>query len=80
MYSGTEYAKWNLVGNPYTSYIKLEDFLNANLLEWDPNTVAVYGYDADLTMGTEWTIWNMAYSDNNQGALIAPGQGFFVSS
>jgi len=80
IHSGTEFAKWNLIGNPYTSYIKLEDFLLANLNELDPNTVAVYGYDADLTFGTEWTIWNMAYSDNNPGALIAPGQGFFVSS
>ena len=80
IYSGTEYAKWNLIGNPYTSYIKLEDFLLANLNELDPNTVAVYGYDADLTFGTEWTIWNMSYSDNNPGSLIAPGQGFFVSS
>ncbi|WP_456438098.1 reprolysin-like metallopeptidase [Psychroserpens sp.] len=78
--SGTEYAKWNLVGNPYTSYIKLEDFLLANLNELDPNTVAIYGYDADLTFGTEWTIWNMAFSDNNPGSLITPGQGFFVSS
>lgn len=80
IYSGLDYAKWNLVGNPYTSYIKLEDFLMANLNELDPNTVAVYGYDADISLGTEWTIWNMAYSDNNPGALIAPGQGFFVSS
>ena len=79
--TGTEYAKWNLVGNPYTSYIKLEDFLLANLNELDPNTVAVYGYDADATNnGSLWTIWNMAYSDNNPGSLIAPGQGFFVSS
>lgn len=78
--TGTEYAKWNLVGNPYTSYIKLEDFLLANLNELDSNTVAIYGYDADLTYGTEWTIWNMAYSDNNPNSLIAPGQGFFVSS
>ena len=79
--TGTEYAKWNLVGNPYTSYIKLEDFLLANLNELDPNTVAVYGYDADPTNnGSLWTIWNMAYSDNNPNSIIAPGQGFFVSS
>ena len=78
--SGTDFDKWNLIGNPYTSYIKLEDFLQANLNELDPNTVAIYGYDADLTFGTEWTIWNMAYSDNNPNSLIAPGQGFFVSS
>ena len=79
--TGTEYAKWNLVGNPYTSYIKLEDFLLANLNELDPNTVAVYGYDADPTNnGSLWTIWNMAFSDANPNTLIAPGQGFFVSS
>lgn len=78
--TGGDFAKWNLVGNPYTSYIKLEDFLTANLNELDPNTVAVYGYDADDSVGTVWTIWNLSYSDNNPGALIAPGQGFFVSS
>lgn len=78
--TGLDYDKWNLIGNPYTSYIRLEDFLMANLNELDPNTVAVYGYDADTSFGTEWTIWNMAYSDNNPGSLIAPGQGFFVSS
>lgn len=78
--AGIDYDKWNLIGNPYTSYIKLEDFLLANLNELDPYTVAVYGYDADLTYGNEWTIWNLAYSDNNPGSLIAPGQGFFVTS
>ncbi|WP_456438100.1 M14 family zinc carboxypeptidase [Psychroserpens sp.] len=79
--TGVEYAKWNLIGNPYTTYIKLEDFLLANLNELDPNTVAVYGYDADPTNnGSLWTIWNMAYSDANPNSLIAPGQGFFVSS
>jgi hypothetical protein len=78
--TGTEYAKWNLIGNPYTSYIKLSDFLTENLNELDAQSVAIYGYDANITDGSVWTIWNMAYSDNNPGSLIAPGQGFFVSS
>lgn len=78
--TGVDFAKWNMIGNPYTSYIKLEDFLIANLNELDAQSVAVYGYDGDDTDGSVWTIWNMAYSDNNPGSVIAPGQGFFVSS
>ncbi len=78
--TGTDNAKWNLVGNPYTSYMKLSDFLTANLNELDPQSVAIYGYDANITDGSVWTIWNMAYSDDNPNSLIAPGQGFFVSS
>ncbi|MFK7781201.1 M14 family zinc carboxypeptidase [Psychroserpens sp.] len=80
IHSGTENAKWNLVGNPYTSYIRLDDFLNANINELDPQSVAVYGYDANDTDGSVWSVWNMAYSDANPNSLIAPGQGFFVSS
>ncbi|WP_033959665.1 M14 family zinc carboxypeptidase [Psychroserpens jangbogonensis] len=78
--TGIDFAKWNLIGNPYTSYIKLEDFLNANLTELDAQSVAIYGYDADITDGSVWTIWNVAYSKDNPNTLIAPGQGFFVSS
>ncbi|MBR9915883.1 MAG: T9SS type A sorting domain-containing protein [Algicola sp.] len=78
--TGVEFAKWNLIGNPYTSYIKLEDFLTANLNNLDAQSVAIYGYDANDSDGSVWTILNMAYSDNNPNTLIAPGQGFFVSS
>lgn len=78
--TGTSYAKWNLIGNPYTTYIKLADFLTANISELDPFSAAVYGYDADDSNGSNWAIWNLAYSDANPGTLIAPGQGFFVSS
>lgn len=78
--TGVEFAKWNMIGNPYTSYIKLEDFLMENLNELDAQSVAIYGYDGDDSDGSVWTIWNMAFSDNNPGSLIAPGQGFFVSS
>jgi len=77
---GSGNAKWNLIGNPYTSYIKLADFLTANIAELDTQSVAVYGYDADNANGSVWAIWNLAYSDANPNTLIAPGQGFFVSS
>jgi hypothetical protein len=78
--TGTNFAKWNLIGNPYPSYIRLSDFLAANISELDAQSAAVYGYDADNSNGSVWTIWNLAYSDFNPNTLIAPGQGFFVSS
>lgn len=78
--TGSTYEIWNLIGNPYPSYIRLEDFLTANISEFDSSTAAVYGYDADNSNGSYWTIWNFAYASANPNTLIAPGQGFFVSS
>ncbi|OZV69251.1 T9SS type A sorting domain-containing protein [Winogradskyella aurantia] len=74
---GTSTA-FNLIGNPYPSYISLSGFLAANNSEFDPLTSGVYGYDGDATDG--FVIWNQAHSDANPNAKIAPGQGFFVSS
>ena len=76
-------SRWNLIGNPYPSYLKIDDgadgFLNnstnAGLL--DDSTVAIYGYNATDSGGI-WTIYNLANSDAN--TLLAPGQGFFVAS
>ncbi|NNC44869.1 MAG: T9SS type A sorting domain-containing protein [Winogradskyella sp.] len=78
--SGPTFPEWNLIGNPYPSYIKLSDFLSANVSKFNTNNAGVYGYDADDSNGDIWTIWNLAYSDANPNALIAPGQGFLVSS
>ncbi len=78
--TGSAYEIWNLIGNPYPSYIRLEDFLTANITEFDASTAAIYGYDADNSNGSYWTIWNFAYAAANPNTLIAPGQGFFVSS
>jgi len=78
--SGSAYEIWNLIGNPYPSYIRLEDFLNDNIAELDASSAAIYGYDADNSNGSYWTIWNFAYAAANPNTLIAPGQGFFVSA
>ncbi|NRA91506.1 MAG: DUF5011 domain-containing protein, partial [Psychroserpens sp.] len=78
--TGTDFEKWNMVGNPYTSYIRLDTFLTENLTQLESQTVAIYGYDADDSNGSVWTIWNFSYSDSNPNSLIAPGQAFFVSS
>ncbi|WP_299119810.1 T9SS type A sorting domain-containing protein [uncultured Winogradskyella sp.] len=71
-------SEFNLVGNPYPSYISLSSFLASNSSEFSPSTSGVYGYDGDATDG--FTIWNQAYSDANPTAKITPGQGFLVAS
>jgi hypothetical protein len=76
--SGPNYPEWNLVGNPYPSYITLADFLAANSSQLASPSVGIYGYDGDASDG--WMIWNQAYSDLNPNAIITPGQGFLVAS
>ncbi|APY08228.1 hypothetical protein BWZ20_07895 [Winogradskyella sp. J14-2] len=73
-----DFGQWNLIGNPYASYISLSDFLTENNSEFDAATSGVYGYDGDASDG--WVIWNQAFSDANPETLITPGQGFFVAS
>ncbi|WP_299100044.1 zinc-dependent metalloprotease [uncultured Winogradskyella sp.] len=72
---------WNLIGNPYPSYIDFEDFFTENSTELATGTAfqAVYGYDGDANDG--WTVWNLATIANTTVTeLIAPGQGFYVKS
>ena len=73
---------WNLVGNPYPSYLNSSMFLatNGGVIDesvLDPNFNAIYGYNDDPSSGSIWTIIN---SVQNAGTNIAPGQGFFVAS
>ena len=80
------FPEWNLIGNPYASYIDVNAFLNhvgsvsgmSNLSLLDEDTAAIYGYDANNTdgSGSVWTITNLVEGPDK----IAPGQGFFVSS
>ncbi|MCT4629309.1 fibronectin type III domain-containing protein [Winogradskyella sp.] len=74
-------SSWNLVGNPYTSYVDAQAFINENgalgndVLDASYN--AVYGYNA----GTDGVgIWTIINNVQNVGKNIAPGQGFFVNS
>ncbi|WP_460220496.1 GEVED domain-containing protein [Psychroserpens sp. MEBiC05023] len=80
--SGATFPEWNLIGNPYPSYIDLSDFLAANNTQLSVQSGGIYGYDGDATNG--WTIWNQATADlaeqNLMPLLITPGQGFLVAS
>ena len=75
--SDPTYGKWNLVGNPFPSYLNLSDFIADNSSILESTNVAVYAYDGDDTNGSVWTIYS---SNNSSGITIAPGQGFFVAS
>lgn len=75
--------EWNLVGNPYPSYLNVQAFFNhevstgvPNLALFNPTTAAIFGYDGDATDG--WVIYNLATTTSS--TVIAPGQGFFVSA
>jgi hypothetical protein len=76
--SGPAFQQWNLIGNPYPSYIDLETFLSTNTFAFGENSTAIYGYDADASDG--WVVWNQAYAQSHTDALITPGQGFFVAT
>ena len=72
---------WNLIGNPYPSYIDFATFFNLNKTQFNSDSAyqALYGYDGDASNG--WTIWNLAtITDANITELIAPGQAFFVKA
>ena len=82
-YSGASGRIWNLVANPYPSYIyannnanSTNNILKVNYTDTDNlhNTyVGLYGYDAD---GTGYTIYNQS----SAATYIAPGQAFMVAS
>lgn len=71
------YGKWNLVGNPFPSYLNLSDFISDNTSVLESTNNAVYAYDGDNSDGSVWTIYSL---NNSNDVTIAPGQGFFVAS
>jgi hypothetical protein len=78
--SGTG-RRWNLVANPFPSYINgnieahaTNNFITINTLKLDDSFEAVYGYDAD---GTGYTIYNQI---SNTPLYITPGQAFFIAA
>lgn len=84
--SGAIYSDWNLIGNPYPSYLDMALFLsygldsgsnpsvrNIDILE---NASGIYGYTGEATANK----WNVITLANASDKLMAPGQGFFVAA
>lgn len=84
--SGPIQADWNLIGNPYPSYVLARNFLEhevdtgvRNVDLFQPDTAAIYGYDGDVNNNTNsYTVYNLATTLPT--TVIAPGQGFLVSA
>ncbi|WP_179333454.1 T9SS type A sorting domain-containing protein [Winogradskyella costae] len=81
-------SEWNLIGNPYTSYVDADAFLSdANSALLDPFAVAIYAYNSGIYGGEAPTISNFTVINKatistltEENFNIAPGQGFFVAS
>ena len=63
-------TKFNLVGNPYPSFLSVASVISGNSSVLHANNQAVYGYT-----GSGYTTYN-----NASGGYIAPGQGFMVGA
>ena len=63
-------SRFNLVGNPYPSFISVSAFLTANSSVLGNAHAAVYGWN-----GSSYDTYNSA-----SNAYIAPGQGFMVGA
>jgi uncharacterized repeat protein (TIGR03806 family) len=84
--SGATFPDWNLIGNPYPSYLDVNLFLNY-VLDTSTNPVTtnlsiledisgIYGYTGNSTSNK----WNVITLANANDKLMAPGQGFFVAA
>lgn len=73
-------TRWNLVANPFASYLyantnanPTNNFLTVNTAAIDDAFKAIYGWNAN---GTGYTIYN----NTSPPTYIAPGQGFFIAA
>ncbi|WP_115461203.1 T9SS type A sorting domain-containing protein [Winogradskyella aurantiaca] len=74
-------SQWNLMGNPYPSYLDSQAFLDANEAALEPSAASIYGYNNGTFPGAG-TIGNFTIINrvSNPSINLAPGQAFFVAS
>ena len=69
---------WNLLSNPYPSYLSLNDKSNATNNFVSENGVSVYGWKSGSNGA--YTVYNQISPTPLTAQYIAPGQGFWVSA
>ncbi|WP_412560006.1 lamin tail domain-containing protein [Winogradskyella sp. MIT101101] len=75
-------SQWNLIGNPFASYVDAQAWLSTNGAILDPTAIAIYGYNSGTYSGSDQTIGNFTIINgtSNNTLNIAPGQAFFVAA
>ncbi|WP_299125874.1 RICIN domain-containing protein [uncultured Winogradskyella sp.] len=84
--TGATFPDWNLIGNPYPSYLDMDLFLNY-VIDDSTNPVTtnlsiledisgIYGYVGNGSSNA-WSVITLA---NASDKLMTPGQGFFVAA
>ncbi|WP_027124302.1 T9SS type A sorting domain-containing protein [Gelidibacter mesophilus] len=76
--SGPTHTAWNLIGNPYPSYMDLSEFLARNNSQFAPELAGIYSFDG--ASSNEYTIRNLAYLTLHPKSKLMPGEGFLVAS
>ena len=65
-------AKWNLIGNPYLSFVDVESLIASNTSVLNDANNAIYLWDA---FNSEYKVLNYLST-----SYLSPGQGFFVNA
>ncbi|MBO6881105.1 T9SS type A sorting domain-containing protein [Winogradskyella sp.] len=75
-------SQWNLIGNPFASYVDAQAWLSTNGAFLDPTAIAIYGYNSGTYSGGDQTTGNFTIINgtSNNTLNIAPGQAFFVAA
>ncbi|MBA6153430.1 T9SS type A sorting domain-containing protein [Gelidibacter maritimus] len=84
-HSSDNYGRWNLIGNPYPSYVDMYELIQLNTPQFDEseNYDGIYAYNGNPSNSNIssdiWEVHNLSTTLSGQRDM-APGQGFYVSS
>ena len=79
--NATSNSYWNVVGNPYPTYVDSQAFLTENAAVLDPVRNAIYGYNSgNSSPGSNFGKFSVINMLSNTDLNIAPGQGFVVAN
>lgn len=86
-HTSDDFGRWNLIGNPYPSYINMHELIQLNTPQFDEseNFDGIYAYignpNSSNISNEKWDVHNLSTTLDPEGRRdMAPGQGFYVSS
>jgi|GEM_PF-2601216 len=76
-YSTDAFSGWNLIGNPYPSYIDWDKVIIPSKMQGQVSVWVVTNQDGEYI--SDWKVWVKGFGDR-EAHFIAPGTSFFVFS